>query len=106
MGQPRARLLVACLLAVLAGCNGLATQTATQTPAPVPTESPGPTVLAPGVTDAGVVAPARLAHSHDQYLANRSYTLTTNRTTWYANGTLRSHVRTQTRLPQNRSYRV
>lgn len=104
----RAGLWAVVALVALAGCGGFgtpgATPSVTETPAPVPTADPSEVTVAPGVTGAGVVAPAALAGSHERYLANRSYALAVNRTVRYANGTLRSQVVTRVRLARNRTY--
>lgn len=104
-------LVVLPVLALLAGCSSVlqgpsGPNTTTTTPAPVPTADPARVALAPGVTGAGVVDPDALAGRHEQFLSNRSYTLTVDRTTRYANGTLRSRVVTRIRLAANRTYRT
>lgn len=113
VGHVRRGVLVALVVlpavALLAGCSNVldgpsGPNAPTTTPAPVPTADPASVALAPGVTGSGVVNPDALARSHERYLANRSYTLTVNRTTRYANGTLRSQVVTRIRLAANRTY--
>lgn len=90
-------------LVLLAGCNGLAgspTPTTAVTPAPVPSTPPYP----PGLTAEGVVDASPLATAHAQAVSNRSYTLRSNRTVRYANGSLRSRLTVSVELADNRTY--
>lgn len=103
------------LLLVFAGCNAISlggeTQTATLTPAAVPTDEPTPTPvrqLAPGLTGAGVTDPFTLAATHSSILNDTSYTFRENATVRYANGTIadRSVTRTQFAANENRFHIV
>jgi hypothetical protein len=96
--------VIVCLL-VLSGCNAPTggvneTPAETATAAPVPSDS----TLAPGVTEAGVVDPERLAAAHRAAIENRSYTLIANRTEQYGNGTVRSGLRIRVELAADRGY--
>lgn len=100
----RATLAVALLL-VLTGCSApFAEQTPTEsvTPAPVPEDS----TLAPGITKAGLVDLGALAGAHAATLDGRSYTLRSNYTAWYANGTKRTSYAVTLRLTADRTYRA
>jgi len=98
--------LVVAAVVVLSGCNAFTgsdteTDIPTVTPAAVPTDEPTPTpvpMLAPGLTQAGVVSAGDLANAHDTNLADGSFTVVSNNTVRYANGTLR--------FQQNRTMRV
>lgn len=90
--------IVVAAVVVLAGCNALTggddteTDTPTVTPVDVPTDEPTATpmpMLAPGLTEAGVVSASDLANAHEDALDNGSYTIVSNSTVRYANGTLR-----------------
>ena len=92
--------IVIAAMVVLSGCNALTggggddteTETPTVTPVDVPTDEPTATpvpVLAPGLTGAGVVDAADLANAHEDALNDDSYTVVSNNTIRYANGTLR-----------------
>lgn len=100
---------------VSAGCSGFATDggsgegkdgdpTVSVTPAPVPSvEADGR--LAPGLTAAGVENPSALAVAHNAVLRNRSFTMRTNRTTTYANGSFRGHTTERVRVaPEKTAY--
>lgn len=98
---------IACLL-VLAGCGGFASggdgaasPTPTATAAPVPTDSPTPRPGpgdVPGLSARDVEDPFALARAHRTMLANTTYTVRTNETTWFPNGTLRSRAVTVSRV--------
>lgn len=104
------RAVLACLLALLAGCSALpvgggnagGTDTATVTPAPIPEGGTFP----PGVSSDGVETPAALARAHVSVINNRSYTFATEREVRYRNGTLRSRLRLRVALGADRSYRA
>jgi len=102
----RAAVLALVYLVVLAGCgsdgSGGGGTEPTVTPAAVPADTTTTTAtderertLAPGVTTAGVVAPARLVGAHVDALAGRSFTTTRRAVSYTANGSLRSEVRTR-----------
>lgn len=110
--RPRAVLGVVCLL-VLAGCGGAwpvgdpvsggvdGGATSTVTPAPLPEEEPA---FPPGVARRGVVDARRLAGAHEAAIANASYTVRSNRTVVYANGSLRSSLVVEVALARNRTF--
>jgi hypothetical protein len=92
---------------LLAGCSGLPTaDPATPvTPAAVPEEPTtraGPTVLAPGLTDAGVTDPGRLAEAHAAVLADRSFTARQATVQRYLNGTVQSRSERVVRMGPDR----
>lgn len=115
MGRTACCVLLACAL-VLAGCSGFVGDgpgaevggeasddggsAASVTPAPVPAAT-GTERLAPGLTDAGVTSASELAVAHNRVLRDRSFTLRTNRTTTYANGSVRSHTAGIVRVEPN-----
>lgn len=100
------RAALVAVLVLLAGCNGFAgtetRTTASVTPAPVPSSPDYP----PGVTENGVVDASRLASAHARAVSNQSYTLRSNRTVRYTNGTIRSRLTVSVQLAANRSYLV
>ncbi len=110
--RPRVVLGVVCLL-VLAGCGGAwpvdgpvsggvdGGATSTVTPAPIPEEEPE---VPPGVSRRGVVDAERLAGAHEAAIANASYTVRSNRTVAYANGSLRSSLVVEVALARNRTF--
>jgi hypothetical protein len=98
----RTPLLVAAVL-VLAGCSGF-TGGDESTPTLTPAERPETASYPPGVAADGVVSPDALADAHEDRDDNRSYTLVSNRTVEYANGTVRSAIHTRIDLAENRSY--
>jgi hypothetical protein len=61
------------------------------TPAPVPAAE-GTERLAPGLTGASVENAGALAAAHNAVLRNQSFTIRTNRTTTYANGSFRGRT--------------
>lgn len=98
------RAALVCLLVLLAGCNALpgtgGNPTERLTAAPLPTD----TARAPGLSPDGVEAPERIGSAHEEALRNESYTLYSNRTVRYANGTLRSQLVVRVRVDENRTY--
>lgn len=83
------------IVVLLAGCNflgsGPSVNTPAVTPADVPTDSPTTTPreqIAPGVLPTGVYNASALLHAHSQILGTTSFTIRTNRTYRYPNGTL------------------
>lgn len=110
------RALTCALLVVLAGCGGLPLGGGgdgrptplgeTTTPAPLPTDAPADTRLAPGVTGAGVTKPRTLADAHAGLLANTSYRLVTTRTVRGTDGTLRQRLSLNLSLAPDRGYLV
>lgn len=103
------RAVVACLLALLAGCGalpvggggtGAGTETETVTPAPIPEGGTFP----PGVSAEGVEDPTALAGAHVDAIDDRSYTLATEREVRYENGSLHSRLSLEVALAADRSY--
>ncbi|WP_438268366.1 DUF7537 family lipoprotein [Halocatena marina] len=99
------------VLLCLSGCNafnGGNTETASITPAGVPTDDPNATRgLAPGLTNHGVVDSIALGDAHEAVLSNTSFTIHGKTTVKYSNGTLRRRIKTTSSLvpSQNRYYR-
>lgn len=90
------------VLVILAGCNGFSlsesTDVRTVTPADVPTVEPTTTPngrLAPGVFPTRINASA-LAYAHARVLGSTSFTIRTNRTYYYPNGTVKGWYYTKT----------
>jgi hypothetical protein len=99
------RAALVALAVVLAGCPAFgsgSTPTPEVTPVPVPETAAYP----PGVSEAGVVAPDVLANAHVTLVGNTSYTIVSNRTIRYANGTLASGLAVRTRLAADRRFLV
>lgn len=104
---------VVCLL-VLAGCGGSGPfvdgpSDGSGDPGATPTVSPAPLPDAtaefpPGVSRRGVVVPDRLARAHETTIANTSYTVRSNRTVAYANGSVRSSLVVEVALARNRTF--
>jgi len=101
------------MLAVLAGCGGAPlgsdrppSTDATATPAPLPTDAPAQTRLAPGLTGAGVTEPRTLATAHARLLSNTSYRLVTTRTVRGQDGSLRQCLPLNLSLSADRGYLV
>jgi len=93
-------------MALLAGCSGFTGGTES-TPTLTPGDAPPPTqAYPPGVDESGVVAPDALADAHTARDDGRSYTLVSNRTVRYANGTLRSDLSVRIELASDRSFVV
>jgi len=105
------RFAVACLVAavVLAGCGAGGTSE-TVTPADIPgtdgsaTDDVANADFPPGVNADGVFGSRALADAHIEYLKGRSFTLISNRTTRYENGTLRSQLQVRVSLARDRTY--
>ena len=94
------------LVVLVAGCSGF-TGGDEPTPTLTPGEAPEPTtVYPPGVDESGVVAPDALAEAHTDRDDGRSYTLISNRTVRYENGTLRAEISTRIELATDRSFVV
>jgi hypothetical protein len=95
-----------CILIVLAGCNGLISESSDQettvTPAPVPTTDQ----FAPGVTNGGVSNLSALETAHYSRLQNTSHTSRFRSVVTAANGTVVSERRTTTQVAAQRVYRV
>ncbi|MEF8841045.1 MAG: hypothetical protein V5A62_05405 [Haloarculaceae archaeon] len=104
---------IVCLL-VLAGCGGSGPfvdgpSDGSGDPGTTPTVSPAPlpettAEFPPGVSRRGVVAPERLAQGHETTIANTSYTVRSNRTVVYANGSIRSLLVVEVALARNRTF--
>jgi hypothetical protein len=99
-------------LVVLSGCAGVGVDgvdrdppSETVTPAPVP-DADRETLRTSGIDDGGVSDPGALAEAHSAWLSNRSYTLVSNQTVRYRNGSVRSQYRMHLRLAANRTYLV
>jgi hypothetical protein len=91
------------LVVLLSGCSaftGGSEPTQTLTPA----DAPATTSYPPGIDASGVVSPDALADAHGERDDNVSYTLVSNRTVTYENGSIRSELRTRIALAVNRSY--
>lgn len=88
---------------LVAGCSGF---TGGEDPTPTLTPATAPETVAypPGVDASGVVSPATLADAHSERDDNRSYTLVSNRTVTFRNGTVRSQLLVRLALAENRSY--
>lgn len=91
------RVLIVALAVVLAGCPAVGPAV---TPTPEPEEYP------PGVSSEGVVDAPALARAHDATIENSSYTLVSNRTVRYTNGTVASAVFVRLELAADRSFFV
>jgi hypothetical protein len=98
----RARLLLVAVL--LAGCSSFGgTPTPGElTPAPVPETTPSTNGPA-AETDASA---ARFVDEHTRQLRDRSYTILSNDTVRYANGSLRSRAVVRIALAEDRAYRT
>ena len=102
------RLAALCVVlgVVLAGCGAGGGGT-TVTPVEVsdPERTVGATaVFAPGVSANGVFGPGVLAGAHMEHLRSQSFTLASNRTTVFENGSLRSQLNVTVALAQDRTY--
>lgn len=91
------RAVLVALAVLLAGCPAVGPGS---TPAPAPGEYP------PGVTGEGVVDARELARAHDRTIENASYTLVSNRTFRYTNGTVASGLSVRLELAADRSFFV
>jgi hypothetical protein len=99
--------LLVVAVVVTAGCGGFGLtggdeSSATVTPAPVPTSST--TTYPAGVGPTGVTSPSLLGSVHGDHLNGTGYTLVTNRTVRYANGSLRSQLRIRVAVDANRTH--
>ena len=98
--------VVAVVVVVLAGCSGVAlgpdsgSDTETVTPVAVPTDSG----FAPGLGPSGVADVSTLAASHGGALEGTSFTVLTNRTVRWPNGSIRSRMNVKLRLSESRSF--
>ncbi|WP_255150421.1 DUF7537 family lipoprotein [Halorarius halobius] len=102
----RAGVAVVAVLALLAGCSGTPVGDATPTRTITPVEVPASDRIAPGVTADGVVDPQALGAAHAGALDDRSYTLTANHSSTYANGSVRSAYDVRVWLSADRDYRA
>ncbi|EMA39617.1 DUF7537 family lipoprotein [Halococcus hamelinensis] len=101
---------VVALALVLTGCNGFVPgdgpSTETVTPVAVPTDEPTPTPtpqLAPGLEEAGVTDPFELGEAHAAALDDRSFTVHSETTVRFANGSVYRHDERIGRFAANRS---
>lgn len=114
--RPQRELAVAVafvLLVVFAGCNGVldggSVDTATLTPAAVPTDDPTPTPvprLAPGLTRGGVTNASALAAAHDALLEDTSFTVRRTVTHRTRDGTPVRRVTSVTRVGADGRFRA
>jgi hypothetical protein len=96
MSRSILNVMVLVALILLAGCSGLSglgsePPEVSVTPADVPTNAKPATPseqIAPGVLPTGVYNASALAHAHARILGSTSFTIRTNRTYRYQNGTL------------------
>ncbi|MGN8215515.1 DUF7537 family lipoprotein [Halococcus salifodinae] len=108
MNRSQVFAIAVAVVVVLSGCNALTgsdteTDTPTVTPAAVPTDEPTPTpmpMLAPGLTQAGVVSVSELANAHEDALDNNSHTVVSNNTVRYENDTLRHQLNRTMRVAE------
>ena len=91
------RVVLVTLAVALAGCPAVG---------PAATPTPEPREYPPGVSVEGVVDAATLADAHDRAIKNTSYTLVSNRTVRYANGTVASALFVRLGLAADRSFLV
>lgn len=98
----RATVVVA-LVVLLSGCSGL-TGGADSTPTLTPADTPATSSYPPGIDESGVVSPDALAAAHEERDDDLSYTLVSNRTVRFGNGTVRGEFRLRVALAENRSY--
>jgi hypothetical protein len=99
------RVVIVAVLLAVAGCSGF-TGTGgepTETVTPVPEPSPVPT-YPPGLTDDGVTDAERLTSVHSDRLAEGSYTLVSNRTVRYENGTTWAGFSVRVAVDADRTY--
>jgi hypothetical protein len=100
------------VMVVLAGCGGVfggKEETATLTPAAVPTDRPTPTPapqLAPGLTRAGVTNASALAAAHDAALDGQSFTVERTRTYRTGTGIVVRQLTSVTRVAGDGRFRV
>jgi len=91
------RALLVALAVALAGCPAAG---------PVTTPTPAPGEYPPGVTADGVADPAALADAHADAVGNTSYTVVSNRTVRYPNGTVASGLSVRVELAADREFSV
>jgi len=98
------RAAVVAVVVLLAGCSGVALgpggESETVTPVPVPTDSGFP----PGLGPSGVEDVSTLAASHAGTLDETSFTVLTNRTVRWPNGSIRSAMNVRLKLSATRNY--
>jgi hypothetical protein len=101
----RVATVVVAFVLVLSGCSAFTGGSdSTTTPTLTPADAPDTAAYPPGVNERGVVSPEALADAHGARDDDRSYTLVSNRTVRFANGTVRSAFRLRIALAENRSY--
>lgn len=111
-GPTAVALLALAMLVVAAAVVGTGAGGPAASSEPAATATPEPTTFRtvagdrypPGLSAEGVVDPVLLGRAHEEALEGESYTLSSNRTVRYANGTLRSQLGVRVRLAGNRSY--
>jgi len=91
------RVALVALLVVLAGCPAVGSQ---------PTPTPPPETYPPGVSTDGVTDAGELGRAHTNTLNDTSYTIVSNRTIRYTNGTVVSHLFVRVELAADRSFFV
>ncbi|PSQ27305.1 hypothetical protein BRD09_08790 [Halobacteriales archaeon SW_10_68_16] len=91
------RVVLVALAVALAGCPAVG---------PAATPTPEPEEYPPGVSGEGVVDATTLADAHDRAIENTSYTLVSNRTVRYTNGTVASALFVRVELAADRSFFV
>jgi hypothetical protein len=98
------RVALVALALVLAGCPAVSqpSPTPTVTPAPVP----DPVEYPPGMTEDGITDPDRLAEVHAERTDATSYTLVSNRTMRYENGSIASQLFLRLHLTESKQYVV
>ncbi|MDS0221811.1 hypothetical protein NDI54_10680 [Haloarcula sp. S1AR25-5A] len=107
MAWMRGRHALVVAVVLTAGCGGFGFgsvdgPSTPVTPAPVPTSTES--TYPPGVGSTGVTNPSRLGSVHGDHLNETGYTLVTNRTVRYPNGSLRSQLRISVAVDANRTY--
>jgi hypothetical protein len=95
------RSVLVALAVVLAGCPALGPQSPAADGGTVT-----PDTYPPGVTADGVIDPATLADAHVAVTENASYTVVSNRTIRYTNGSLVSRLSVRLRLAADRQFHV
>ena len=91
------RVVLVALAVALVGCPAVG---------PAATPTPEPEEYPPGVSGEGVVDATTLADAHDRAIENTSYTLVSNRTVRYTNGTVASALFVRVELAADRSFFV
>jgi len=107
MARGSGQYILVIAVVVTAGCGGFGLvsdddSSATVTPAPVPTSAG--TTYPPGVGPTGVTSPSLLGSVHGDHLNGTGYTLVSNRTVRYTNGSLRSQLRIRVAVDANRTH--